>query len=267
MKLAEFSQAANIAHSMDQRAQMQQQSGDLAGAIASWTAAIDHLQSIVDQISALPTSKEGEMTGELQKVVPHLKFNQAEYHVDRGLAYYAIRQPEHAITDYSQAIAHAPTIARAYYNRALVYHDRQDLSAAIQDYSQAIQHNPNHAMAYGNRGNCYREMQDYPTAIQDYDQAIRLQPTAIDYYNRAEAYNLLGCQSRQRSHFQQAIADLSQVIALDPSYTIAYYKRGRLGIGIGDVETGRADLQQAIALAEQQGNTKLAQLALKTLGE
>ena len=72
---------------------------------------------------------------------------------------------------------------------------------------------------------------------------IEKQPHRIPlaYYNRGNIYARSGL-------FDQAVADYSEVIALDPSDDGAYYYRGKAYAGLGQLPNAIADLNKAIAL-------------------
>src|SRR5579859_6170129 len=67
---------------------------------------------------------------------------------NRGLAYYAKRDFERAISDFSEATKLDPKFAHGYANRALVHRARQEPERAIADYDQAIRLDPAYAYAF-----------------------------------------------------------------------------------------------------------------------
>ena len=140
----------------------------------------------------------------------------------RANSYYGMGAPEHAIEDYSQAIALDPEYAAAYISRGLVYDEQGQRQRAIEDYSQALVLNPEDVEAYFYRGNVHYEKRDYRRAIADYNQAIDLDPEhAYAYLNRGAAH-------AEQGNYPFAIADLDQAIALDPDFAEAYYKRAEV---------------------------------------
>ncbi|MGB7245153.1 MAG: tetratricopeptide repeat protein [Methylovirgula sp.] len=99
----------------------------------------------------------------------------------------------------------APARAIAYFDRGLAYYARSDLDHAIADWSEAITLNPNYAHAYNNRAKAYRAKGDYANAIADYSQAIRLDPQhSVAYKGRGITYFLSGDAAKALADFRQA---------------------------------------------------------------
>jgi tetratricopeptide (TPR) repeat protein len=129
----------------------------------------------------------------------------------RGVAYYAKREYDRAIADFSVAIQIHPRYVIAYINRGNSYDRKGEYVSAIEDYSKAIEIDPQYALAYNNRGNSYKKKHDYDQAIADFDEAIRLSSQdAVAFHNRAITYAYKG-------QYDRAIDDLRQVLSIDPS--------------------------------------------------
>jgi tetratricopeptide (TPR) repeat protein len=119
--------------------------------------------------------------------------NTAEAYLRRGDEYSIIKDYDHAIVDYSQAIQLKPEYAEAYNNRGYAYYWNYESTRAIADYSQAIKLRPDYAYAYNNRGAAYMMSGDSEKAIRDFDRAIELEPNFPQAYtNRGNAYLHLG---------------------------------------------------------------------------
>jgi excisionase family DNA binding protein len=83
---------------------------------------------------------------------------------------------------------------------------------------------------------------DYDQALANYSQAIRLDP----YY--VMAYNNRGLVYEQKDDPEQALADYNQAIRLNPSFGGAYVNRGNVYINYDDLDGALADYNQAIRL-------------------
>src|SRR5262245_54878914 len=75
----------------------------------------------------------------------------AEAYHNRGVAYRAKGNTDHAIADYNEAIRLDPALAEAYSSRGMAYRAKGDTDHAIADYSEAIRLDPSFAEAYNNR--------------------------------------------------------------------------------------------------------------------
>jgi tetratricopeptide (TPR) repeat protein len=157
--------------------------GDLDGAIADYTRAIE-----LDP-----------------------KFTEAYY--NRGLAKKHKGDLDGAIADYNRVIEinpNDPKYARAYCDRGVARRKKGDLDGAINDYNRTIELDPKYAIAYANRGNAKDEKGDLDGAIADYTRAIQLNPKHTDVYN-----NRAGTHAKKKQ-YDAAIKDIQKAIELNP---------------------------------------------------
>jgi tetratricopeptide (TPR) repeat protein len=161
-----------------------QASGDLDGAIADYTKAIE------------------------------LKPNLEGAYVNRGNAKQAKGDIDGAITDYNAAIELKPGDPLAYYNRGIGKRAKGDLDGAVADYNKAIELKPDYAYAYNNRGAAKQAKGDLDGAIADYTKAIELVP---DY---ALAYSERGA-ARQAKGDPGAKGDFAKATQLRPELAVA----------------------------------------------
>lgn len=93
------------------------------------------------------------------------------------------------------------------------------------------------------RGAIWDDKGEFDNAIADYTEAIRLDPTDAAVYYRR------GYARAFQSQYEKAVADYSESIRLDPKNGAAYYHRGyALGCEGGEVEREIADYTEAIRL-------------------
>jgi len=138
----------------------------------------------------------------------------AEAYLRRGDQYSEIRDFDHAIADYSQAIRLKPNYPEAYNNRGLSYSlfGKIDMPKAIADFSQAIKLRPDYPYAFNNRGVAYMASGYPDEALSDFNHAIQLQPDFPQAYgNRGNAY-------LREGHIALAIHD--------------FYRAGKISVGL-----------------------------------
>lgn len=133
---------------------------------------------------------------------------------------------DRAIELYTAVIAARPDWINARYNRGSAYLDRYygpegqaaDLDAAIDDLSWVITHRADAANAYINRGVAHYERRgagDLPQAIADMSDAIAIEP-----HNAVYRFNR-GLAYIRADH-PRWYADLDEAVRLDPAYGPAY---------------------------------------------
>lgn len=98
------------------------------------------------------------------------------------------------------------------------------------------------AVTYFNRGVEWHAKHDYDQAIADYTEAIRLNP------KYASAFYNRGNSWRSRRDNDRAIADYTDAIRLNPKYAAAYNNRGNGWHDKRDYDRAIADYTEAIRL-------------------
>ena len=110
------------------------------------------------------------------------------------------------------------------------------------------------------RGDFYREMADYDKAIADYTEAIRLAhyielKLKGTYEGKLRGTNrrLLAYRNRGRAYlfkddYDQAIADFTEAIQIDPEFSAAHFARGDAYRKKGDYDQAIADFTEAIQI-------------------
>jgi tetratricopeptide (TPR) repeat protein len=142
---------ATNAEAFYNRGRAARKKGDLARAIADYSAAI--------RLS--PRSSKGF----------------AKSYNNRGDAYAEVGDTDRAMADFEQAISLDPSYAKAHHNRGVIHSRRGDLDRAIADYSKALDLDPALERALVARGNVYLRKRDTERAIADYRAALRIDPT------------------------------------------------------------------------------------------
>jgi len=118
--------------------------------------------------------------------------------------------------------------AKEYFLEAKKQRDNKQYQLAIDSYTQCINllknetNNTNLASVYHNRGHVYSELKNNEDAIADYTRAIRINP---DY---ASAYYNRGREYEDLKKYEDAIDDYTRAIRIDPDYVLAYKRRGNV---------------------------------------
>jgi lipoprotein NlpI len=158
---------------------------------------------------------------------------------NRGVAFAAKCDFDHAIGDYIDAIRLDPKYTYAHYNLGNAYRAKGDVDRAITEYTDAIWLDPKDADAHNNRGLTYQTKGDLDHATADYAEAIRLEPKSdYAYMNLGAVYAISGDPDR-------AIADYTEAIRLDPKYALAYRRRGIAHLYSGVPAKALADVSKA----------------------
>ena len=98
------------------------------------------------------------------------------------------------------------------------------------------------AWAYFNRGNANIRTGRHDNAIADYSEALKLEPTDADIYNNR------GNALRRKGQYDRAIADYNEAIKLAPNDPDPVNGRGNAYFNKGDRERALEDFNRAIKL-------------------
>lgn len=116
------------------------------------------------------------------------------------------------------------------------------IAACTQLYENRGLGRNNRAIALGNRGAAYKVMGRYDEAIADFTQAIELDPGNSQYYCQR------GDARLRTNENTEAIADYSVAIRQSPRLLWGYHGRGQAYLAVGNGEAALADLNQAVRL-------------------
>lgn len=143
--------------------------GDLAGAIADYTRALD---------AGLPPAFAARTLS------------------NRGITLFGTGNYDRAMTDFTEAIRRDPAFAEPLVNRGATHLQLGRLDRAFDDLTQAIRLNANNPRAFTNRGQVYMELQFFEEAVDDFTTAMDLSPTPeaaiVPLFNRGLAWEALG---------------------------------------------------------------------------
>ncbi len=156
--------------------------------------------------------------------------------------------------------------AQAYVERGDSLSEEGQYVEAIDHFSAAIELEPDYAEAYFLRGRAHYDyasrviveatgqgtenipllpeeaVQHLEQAVADYTRAIELDP------RYAKAYNNRGNTYAALGEKERALDDYDVALELEPDLTLAYFNRGLLHYRIGDYEQAVADLELYLEL-------------------
>jgi TonB family protein len=131
---------------------------------------------------------------------------------NRGRMYHRLKDFDHALTDFDDAIRADPANADAFNNRGNLHWARFEDDRAFQDWDEALRVSPR-AEYFLNRGKKYSQLGDSDHAIADFGQAITLDSRLVAaFVARADVY-------RRKKDFVRAMRDYDQALQIDPANT------------------------------------------------
>jgi tetratricopeptide (TPR) repeat protein len=165
--------------------------------------------------------------------------------IERGRANHRARRFDDAIRDFSYAIRIDARNAKAFMYRGAVEIDMARFQFASDDLNQALRIEPNLLDAYLYRSQLRlrrRPDPDYLGAILDATTAVHSDPdNLVAYTQRALARIVAGRE------LQEALADASKLITLDPGFAWAYCLRAQVKWRMGDGSGADSDVAQSHA--------------------
>ena len=247
--IADFNQAikisSNYAAPYSGRGRIHHQRGELDAAIADFSEAI--------------------------RIDP--KFTAA--YANRSRTFVRTRDFDRALADADEAIRIDPRYLDGYMRRGFALKEMRDFDGALATFSRAAELDPKSPWPPVGRGEVFNDKKDNDRAIAEFDSAIRLDPTyASAYSNRAYAYfrkgdldqalkdvndsfkhekaaasfNVRGLVQQAKHDYDEAIADFTEAIRLDPSYSTYYSNRGRAYNAKKEYDRAILDLNESIRL-------------------
>ncbi len=154
--------------------------GDLEGAIAAFTRALD-----LDPTLALAWYNRGlahESRGDRAAAVPDyaraiaLEPHKLTYWLRRGIARGDLGDADGAIEDLTHVLAKSPMSAPAYTARSCARREKGDIAGALDDATRAINLDPRMAMAWCQRGLGRYKTGDTAGALADFQRYLALSP-------------------------------------------------------------------------------------------
>jgi tetratricopeptide (TPR) repeat protein len=171
--------------------------------------------------------------------------------------------------DYTEALRINPNYAVAYHNRGLAYANRGDLDRAVADWEAALKIEPDNAFVRNSIQRACEQRRDILidafleknpdlvdlSAEEWPEEAIKLLQDILNEYSifpkiedDAKSFLNRGNANAFKRNFDQAIADYSAALRIDPSLTVAYGNRGNVYADKGDYGQAIADFNAVLRL-------------------
>ena len=196
--------------------------------------------------------------------------NADAYYLRGGIYSWGKKDYNRAIADYTRAIHLEPKNAKFYYDRGNNYYYNNNTIRALADVNKAIRLDPNYAEAIYQRGFIYsNRKKDYTKGIADIETALRIKPDQTwwkdmlvsSYISRGNDYvSFLYYDNRRvkKDDYDNAIADYTEALRINPNSDVAYYCRGNAYRAKGDIERAIADHEEAVRLKPDNNMNKQA---------
>ncbi len=147
-----------------------------------------------------------------------------------------VNKVKEQITQLGIAINNRPDDASNYLDRAILYSSIKSYNESFADYDKAIQLNPTNPMAWFSRANTRFKLLEL---IHTFDEPA-LPENAMDKTKKKEEHS---------DHtYDMVISDYNKTLALDPSFTYAWFNNANTKTLIGDYKGAVNDLTKAIKL-------------------
>jgi tetratricopeptide (TPR) repeat protein len=192
----------------------------------------------------------------------------------RGVSEHFRGKTDLAIADYTRAIDLDPRSVLSYLNRGALYADQDKFEKALQDSNAGLAIEPGNVSLLVNAAEALIGLGKYPEAIEECNRAIAIDKgEELAWSNRGEA-RYMQAKSRPYSEgdsdaskpdhaFDEAIADFSEAIRLDPKDCYPYRGRAKVYYQLEKYDLAEKDCTQAIALDPQHLKTHYNRFAVR----
>lgn len=171
--------------------------------------------------------------------------SQWQTHYYRGVFYLygATVDAERAIAEYSNALIYNPFAVDALNERGLARYQLGQYVDARADFERTIAINPAYDYAYNNIGLLESRLGNKEAAYTAYSKSLEIRKTALTLNNRGLVLYDLG-------RYEEAIADYSEAIALNPQVAGYYANRAQAHYMLNNRDSALADVQEALKIDE-----------------
>jgi len=148
---------------------------------------------------------------------------------------------------------------------ALYAHNNENFDKAIELYTRILQANPNpyvKSIIYKHRGMAHFAQSHYEEAIEDFSQSLALDPSSY----KAAYYRAVVKSVLQQ--YSEAIDDFTLSLQLNPYQFFALSRRGQAYYHLGDIPKALADCENALLIEpDNEAALRFRELLLKKLNQ
>ena len=210
-----------------------EQSGDFAGAIAQFDAAIQLQPDRAEtyRLRGEAWRRKNDLVAavkDFDKAIAIALENAAALAAalnDRGFARSIMGNSEGALADLSMAIRVDPGASIAWVNRGMVLDGLGELDRAIADFDAAIKINPNDAGTAQLRASVYFRKGDFALAAKDFKRVVEIDHDAAGTYGMLVSYISEGRLGKDGSG--ELAANIDRLASRDWPFPVAEYFLGR----------------------------------------
>ena len=177
-----------------------------------------------------------------------------ELHLIMGKAHLNREEYDAAASELEAAAQADPKLPFVHFNLGLAYVHQQKFEEARAEFQKDLAIAPDAAFTYEQLGGVQATLGNDEEAAKNYHEAVKRDPLLINSH-----LGLAKIEER-RQHYPAALAELDQIIRLDPNAANAMYLRGQVLVRMGREKEGRAELAAATKLLNQQRATRQKEL-------
>ncbi len=166
-----------------------------------------------------------------------------DVYLDRGRAYYQMRQFDLAQKDF-EAARQKGSSAATLYDLGTTAYMLGDYDKAQRYFTEAIAADGGMARAYNNRGVAEYAKGDYARAVTDFTTAVQLSPDVSEEsrFNRALVYQAM-------KDFDRALADYDRILAANPNHVAALNNKADILMALRRYDEAATALDAAVRIS------------------
>lgn len=198
-----------------------------------------------------------------------LEKNPGAWMAHNNLANYLVRHSRvvEAIPHYRQALALRPRYVEAHYNLGNALLQRGEIEASVAECEAALAIDPRSVEAHNNLGNAFRQQGKFREAIAHYEQVLSNAPGTLSTQTNL-AWLLATCPDQSLRDIPRALQLATEANEQSgQSNPVILHTLSAAYVQSGDLRRGREAAGRALRIAEEQGQSDLAQILGKEIAQ